>query len=117
MKASALQQHHTGSTLTYGMLRRENWIFRKTGGVSQNNRDEGFYPAFCDYATGSVYLSQFADGKPAPIHLLDGLPDELVLQRNPEGRITAIKSTVIAGFLNAGRFYTREQAAQSVAGC
>ncbi|MCK7576802.1 MAG: hypothetical protein MZV65_13615 [Chromatiales bacterium] len=42
---------------------------------------------------------------------MDGLPDHLVLARGPRGRITAIKSSVIAGFIRLGHFYTREQAA------
>jgi hypothetical protein len=101
--------------LTPESLCRENHRFRDTGGISCNNRAAGFRSAFLDTATGCVYPSCFANGQPAPIHVLDGLPDELVLQRNAEGRITAVKHTLIAGFLAAGVFYTREQAAQLLA--
>ena len=45
-------------------------------------------------ATGSIHLLRFADGRRAPIHLLDGLPKRLALRR--------------------GRFYTREQAAMAM---
>ena len=45
------------------------------------------------------------------MHLLDGLPEEWVAQRNAAGRVTAIKQTVIAGFVRGDFFYTREQAA------
>jgi hypothetical protein len=92
-------------------LRRENRVYRHTGGISENNRDRGFLSAFCDHSTGRVYRSCFADGRPAPIHLLDGLPDEVVLARDTKGRVVAVKSTVVAGFVCADCFYTREQAA------
>jgi hypothetical protein len=45
------------------------------------------------------------------MHLLDGLPDEWVVERDAAGRVRAIKDSVIAGFVRDGRFYTREQAA------
>ena len=49
------------------------------------------------------------------MHLLDGLPEEWVVQRDTTGRVSAIKDTVIAGFLRNGLFYTREQAAAAPA--
>jgi len=103
-------EQHDG-TMTQLRLCAENRQFRGSGGVSQNNRALGFRPAFRDSATGHVYLSRFANGIPAPVHLLDGLPDDLVVQRSAEGQIAAVKHTVIAGFLYADHFYTRDQAA------
>jgi hypothetical protein len=49
------------------------------------------------------------------VHLLDGLPDDLVVHRTAEGRVTAVKHTLVSGFLRAEQFYTREQAAQFLA--
>jgi hypothetical protein len=92
----------------------ENQAFCGSGGVSQNNAALGFVPAFCDCATGHIYRSCFANGCPAPIHLLDGLPDELVLARNAQGRPVALLPSVIAGFIRDHDFYTREQAARLV---
>ena len=117
MGTNMLQQQGIEYALSPGVLRQENQRFRNTGGISQNNREEGFRSAFCDRDTGYVYLSRFGDGRPATVHVLDGLPDEIVVDRDPGGRVTAVKPTVIAGFLRAGRFYTREQAAQSMASC
>lgn len=111
MRASVFEDGKTDLVLTAETLRQENRIFRNTGGVSHNNRDHGFHPAFRDMATGHVYLSRFANGSPAPVHLLEGLPDDLVLQRNIKRRITAIKQTVVAGFVRGECFFTREQAA------
>lgn len=90
----------------------ENGEFRMTSGVSENNREEGFVPAFQDTATGDIYRSRFANGSPAPIHLFDGLPQELVVQPATDDRPIAFKATLVAGFLRAEHFYTREQAAQ-----
>ena len=97
--------------LSTQVLRRQNLAFRGTGGVSTGNRSQGFAPAFLDTDTGSIYLARFADGRPAPMHLLDGLPSELIVSRDATGRCQAVKRSLIAGFVQAGRFYTREQAA------
>ena len=112
MKTLACQNHRAHFALTTETLRQENRLFHGTRGVSQNNGGAGFHSAFRDNATGCVYLSRFADGRPAPMHLLAGLPDEVVLERDTAGRIIAVKNTVIAGFVRANRFYTREQAAR-----
>lgn len=100
--------------LSTAVLRRQNKRFLATGGRSQENRGAGFRPAFRDTHTGAVYLSCFANGCPAPIHLLDGLPADVVVARDGAGHVTAVKHTVIAGFVRAGRFYTRAQAAAAV---
>jgi hypothetical protein len=97
--------------LTTETLRKQNLAFVGTGGVSEENRSSGFRPAFFDMASGCAALARFADGRPAPMHLLDGLPDEWVLERDAAGRVRAIKDSVIAGFVRNGIFYTREQAA------
>ena len=97
--------------LTTETLRKQNLAFVGTGGVSEDNRASGFRPAFYDAATGRAELARFADGRPAPVHVLDGLPDAWVAQRDATGHITAIKQTVITGFIRGGLFYTREQAA------
>ncbi len=98
--------------LTIDFLRQQDRDFRGQGGVSQENRSQGFAAAFLDMETGAVYPSCFVDGRPAPMHLLDGLPDNLIVSRQAAGRVTAVKSTVVAGFLRQGHFFTREQAAQ-----
>ena len=98
--------------LTVTRLAAQNRRFEGTGGVSGENRTLGFLPAFADICTGAVYLSRFADGRLAPMHLLEGLPEKIVEQRGSGGRVTMIKDSVIAGFVRDGQFYTREQAAR-----
>jgi hypothetical protein len=97
--------------LTAETIKKQNLAFVGTGGVSEQNRSNGFRPAFYNVATGQAELSRFADGRPAPMHLLEGLPDLWVVNRDAQGRASALKATVIAGFIRDGFFYTREQAA------
>jgi hypothetical protein len=102
------------SPFSISLLRKQNRVFNGTGGVSQVNRTQGFIPAFYDTQSHEAQISRFANGTPAPIHMLDGLPTEWVVKRDPSGRVTAVKGTVVAGFLSGGKFYTREQAALMV---
>ena len=99
--------------LTHQLLHLQNPVFRGSGGVSDENRSLGFRPAFYDMETGQVHPSCFANGVSAPMHLLDGLPAELVLARLDNGRVTAIKAGVVAGFMRHGHFFTRAQAARA----
>lgn len=101
--------------LTTMVLQQENDRFAGTGGRSEVNRDLGFRPAFFDCATCAIYVSRFRDGRIAPLHVLDGLPDDVVLVRADCGRVVVVKSSVISGFERNGYFYTRAAAARAVA--
>jgi hypothetical protein len=63
-----------------------------------------------DAETGIIYASRFSDGRPAPFHLLDALPDEVVLARNASGRVESVKPSVVSGFVLERRFFTRDEA-------
>jgi hypothetical protein len=71
-------------------------------------------PAFLDDDNGMIYRARFLDGNPAPFHLLDGLADEVVVSRTQSGRVTAVKGSLVSGFVRFGQFYTRSQAAAAV---
>ncbi|HEY2629637.1 MAG TPA: hypothetical protein VGI57_10945 [Usitatibacter sp.] len=96
------------------VLKRENVVHAGSGGRSQANTGLGFRPAFYDFATQKIYPSRFADGRLAPFHMLDGLPDEVVADRAPNGRVVCAKATLISGFVREGFFYTRTAAARAV---
>jgi len=95
-------------------LVEENKQYAGTGGVSEGNAHAKFLPAFMDTATGQVELSRFSDGRIAPCHMVDCLPENWITRRNMCGRVENIKSTVISGFVRLGQFFTREEAARFV---
>jgi hypothetical protein len=94
-------------------LQHENVMHTGSGGRSQENSGLGFKPAFLDFQTQKIYPSRFADGRLAPFHLLDGLPDEVVVDRAASGRVVTAKATLISGFMRNGFFYTRAAAARA----
>jgi hypothetical protein len=75
----------------------------------------GFRPAFLDIGTFSIHLSRHADGRPAELHVLEGLPDEAVIARRifATRQVVAAKPTVIAGFERNGFFYTAAAVARA----
>jgi hypothetical protein len=101
--------------LTELSLRDENALFELSRGVSQNNAHLGFVPAYLNTATGEQVRARFADGSPAPVHLLDGLPETWVSARDSEGHVTRTCSGLISGFIRDGRFYTRDEASRAAA--
>lgn len=101
-----------GVPMTNAVLRAENERFEGSGGVSHGNRALGFAPAFYEGHSGEAVPSCFSNGMPAPIHILEGLPEAWVIARDATGRAIAVKPSVIAGFLYEERFYTREEAAR-----
>ncbi len=101
--------------LTKTRLRHDNLAFAGTAGVSPVSRQARFEPAFRDEETGLVALSRYASGAPAPMHLMDGLPEDWVTDRDARGCPCALKPSIVAGFVRDGEFYTREQAASQIA--
>lgn len=101
--------------LTELTLRDENILYARTRGVSRNNRSAGFVPAYLNRATGECTASRFADGTPAPVHLLDGLPEAWVRERDAAGHVICTCPGIVAGFLRNGCFFTREEAARAAA--
>jgi hypothetical protein len=97
-------------TLTKSTLALESANYRGTRDVSESNRGADFQPAFVDRQSGTVHLSRFPDGRRAPCHLLEGLPDELVIARDERGRVTRVKDSVVPGFVHGGCFYPRNEA-------
>ena len=100
-----------GRLISAQTIHQQNLAFAGTNGVSDNNRRQRFVPAFRDEETGRVELARFANGKVAPAHLIVGLPPEWAAARGKTGCILAIKSSITAGFVRDGEFFTREQAA------
>ena len=92
-------------------LLRENVEFAGTNGVAIINYKVHFKPAFRDELTGRVEMARFRNGDSAPMHLICGLPDDWATERDESGSICRVKSSIIAGFVKEGIFYTRTEAA------
>lgn len=95
-------------------LIEENAAFAGSGGVSGNNRHARFLPAFQNVLSGEVELSRFCDGRQAPCHLFDALPEEWVLLWDLQGRVCELKAHIVSGFVRQQQFYSRQQAAEWV---
>ena len=70
----------------------------------------GFAPAYFNSETSETMLSTFANGSPAPIHLLEGLPADWLVSQTDAGKPGALKDAVISGYIRDNKFFTREQA-------
>jgi hypothetical protein len=71
--------------LSNSTLRKQNQTFKGTGSISEKNRSQGFIPAFYDSKSHQAHISRFENGTPAPIHILDGLPEEWIVKRDASG--------------------------------
>lgn len=109
---SSERERRLRGMLTDLSLRKQNARFEGTRGVSRNNAALGFVPAFQDRLSGEAHRSCFANGAPAPLHLLGGLPTEWVATRDGDGQPCALRPGIVAGFLLGDRFYTRAEAAR-----
>jgi hypothetical protein len=76
------------------------------GGSVFNAAGFGFMPAFMDIQTSETHLSTYLSGDVAAIHILDGLPRYWVAEWGTDGRASALKLGIVAGFIRSGRFYT-----------
>ena len=114
LQLQSFYREHSRQVLTSRGLRQQSRVYHGSGGSSSGNTDAGFEPVFLDRATGRVYRSTFADGSPAPIHVLDGLPEEIIVRRSRGGKVTAVHGSVVAGFTRNGAFFTRQQAAEQL---
>lgn len=104
----------TDRALEARVLQQQNRVYAGSGGISANNQAAGFVPGFLDTRSGVAVPSRFANGLAAPVHVLEGLPDEWIAERNDEGLATKACRGVIAGFLRLGRFYSRGEAARAM---
>ena len=102
------------SLVSYSRLANENQEFSGTGGISQNNYEYGFIPAFRNENTQEVSLSRLANGHIAPIHTLEGIPREWFLSSGNASNQMILKEHVTSGFVRQGQYYTRKQAAKAV---
>ena len=85
----------------------QNRQFEGTRGTSQY-AGPTFRPAFLDKHTGRVEIARYFGGKPAPVHVISGLPRAWAEQLDESGAVAALRDGIIAGFESDGVFYTRD---------
>ncbi len=100
--------------VTMDTLIEQNQVYKTSLGVSERCASSGYAPAFQDTLTGETHLSLYANGHRAPVHMLDGLPEQWVVKRDQNSRVVAVRATVVAGFVHDGIFYTRKEVATLV---
>lgn len=66
----------------------------------------GFRPAFRHLESGEVRLCRSRDGRLSRTHLLDGLPDHWIMERDAKSRPCALVQAVEPGFLRGIAFWT-----------
>lgn len=93
-------------------LALENLAFGGTAGVSCNNSESGYIPAFLDKKTGQIEISRLKNGRPSPMHIINWLPKKWASSLASDGTVECLKPGIIAGFVCEGIFYTREEAAE-----
>ncbi len=71
----------------------------------------GFMPGFRHLETGEVRLCRLTDGRLSRQHLLDGLPDHWILERDAKGRPSIMVAAVEPGFLRGIQFWSLEDLA------
>ena len=76
--------------------------------------ENGFQPAFFDFLTQTIYISMFADGTPAPFHILEGLPAEVIVDRARSGRVVSTKATLLKGYERNGFFFSPVTVARAI---
>lgn len=101
--------------ITVKRLQRESIVRAASRRRGERNSKLRFQAAFLDFSTQTIYPSRHADGRLAPYHVLEGLPDRVIIDRTADGRVVAIKASMIAGFVRNGFFYTRTAAHRAVA--
>ena len=110
----SFKRRRTSGPWSAKTLKAENRMYAGTGGVSAGSRASGFQPGYYNCDTGEIVISRFADGRPAPVHVLEGLPAHWVEARGERGDDVRVSASVITGFVRDGIFYTRKAAAAAI---
>ena len=97
--------------LDHRRLAAENRHFAGTCGVSAEAARMRLLPAFRDPRSGRVEIARFRNGAPAPVHLIEGLPEEWALAHDERGAVKVLRADIVCGFVCGEQFYTRAEAA------
>jgi len=92
--------------MTHQQALQQQGAYYKFNGAVFSDASFGFLPAFKNMHTQQTHLSTDADGNIAVMHLLDGLPDCWVDEKDADGRALTLRSGIVAGFMRNNEFFT-----------
>ncbi len=81
-------------------------VYHPFNGMVFSDISFGFMPAFKNLKDQSIHLSIDRNGELSVMHLLDGLPDYWIKEKDEMGVAQSLKSEIIAGFMRNSIFYT-----------
>ena len=100
--------------MTHQQAVEQQGTYYRFNGAVFSDVSFGFMPAFKNLHSDQVHLSTSTDGQPSIMHILDGLPDAWIDEKDEQGRALTLKSEIIAGFMRNAEFYTLSEIIQSV---
>ena len=92
--------------MSQSQLSEQQGAYEKLGSTVFGDAGFGFMPAFMDLDNEETHLAAFENGMPSVVHILDGLPDYWISERDEQGKAVSLRTGVIAGFMRNGSFYT-----------
>lgn len=93
---------------------QQQGTYYRFNGTVFSDASFGFMPAFKHIKNQQVHLSTDIDGQLSVMHILDGLPDTWIEEKDEKGRALSLKPEIIAGFMRNAEFYTLNEIIQSV---
>lgn len=92
--------------MTHQQALEQQGTYYKFNGAIFSDASFGFLPAFKNIKDQQIHLSTDSFGKISVMHLLDGLPDCWVLEKDAQGKALTLRAEIIAGFMRNNEFYT-----------
>lgn len=100
--------------ITHQQAVQQQGTYYRFNGAVFSDVSFGFMPAFKNIKNQEVHLSTDVDGELSVMHILDGLPESWIEEKDEQGKALTLKSEIIAGFMRNADFYTLNEIIQSV---
>lgn len=89
-------------------------IYHPFNGMVFSDISFGFMPAFKNLKDQKIHLSIDRNGELSVMHLLDGLPECWIKEKDEKGVAQTLKSEIIAGFMRHSEFYTLNEIVNNI---
>ena len=100
--------------MTHQQAVQQQGTYYRFNGAVFSDASFGFMPAFKHIKNQQVHLSTDLNGELSVMHILDGLPETWIEEKDEKGRALTLKPDIIAGFMRNSEFYTLNEIIQSV---